>query len=150
MQSGPTSNRKTVCAAPSSIFDPAAPVSEAPKLSRIKTFGSASRNCCRTADVRGAPPFPMLNILERSYLFAGASRSASASGRAIASPTVLMEFALPRSAKAKIACASKRARVYSTSVPPATNALPISHCPPPCIMGPIAIRRIPAGAAAAS
>ena len=114
-------------AEPSSARAPAAPVSEAPKLSRIATFGNASRICSRTPVDNGAPPLPMANNIDKSYVGRGSVTRCSASGRAIASPIVDTEVTTPSATSCHTSCASNRFFVYRTKQPPAVMALPMIH-----------------------
>ena len=148
--SAPTVNLGDDMAVPSSARAPAAPVSDAPKLSRIATLGSAARICSRTPADSGAPPLPMANNIDRSTSGRGVTNSASANGRAMASPMVDTEVTTASDTSRHTSIASKRFLVYRTKQPPAVMALPMIHWPPPCIIGPIDINRARKPEAAAS
>ena len=97
---------------------PPAPVSDAPKLSITITFGSCARSWSLIAGERIAPPEPITITDEVSYDAPGAA-SASASGRAIASPTTMRPVQRSRSTVRHTASASKWWSQFRTMVPPA-------------------------------
>ena len=96
---------------------PAAPVSDAPKLSITIALGSSARSWSFTAGERIAPPDPTTITDEVSYVAPGAAR-ASASGRPIASPTTITELQRSRSTVRQMRSGSKWRSQLSTTVPP--------------------------------
>ena len=101
----PIVKRGPAAGAPTSITEPLAPVSDAPKLSITITSGSAARNSSLTAFDRMAPPEPITASAVRSKRPSCPPR-ASASGRAMASPTTINELARSRSTMRQISSAS--------------------------------------------
>lgn len=149
MTSGSASNIGVVLGLPSSKRFSVTPDSEAPRVSLMMRLGSASRSCARTPADNGAAPLATASTLSRSQR-SGSASSASARGRAVASPRTAIAVTLALDAKSSVLAGSKLRWVVTTKVPPATWQLPRIHWVPPCISGPTVRTRTGNSLAAAS
>jgi hypothetical protein len=105
-----------------------------PNASMSSTPPSFARSRSFTSSENSAPADDITISDDVSYA-APAACSASAIGRAIASPTMEMMFTLSRSTSDQISCASSRRDVASTTLPPLCRPIIAAQCPLPCISG---------------
>ena len=112
---------------------PWCPVSVAPKFSATINVGRCSLNCSLTASDRIAPAEPTYSTLERSRC--KCRGNASAMGRAIASPTIVIVLTRSRSATSHTRSGSKRG--ISTILSPQLKPMKTASCAAPWISGAI-------------
>lgn len=103
------------------------------------TFGSSETSCSRTFFENSAPPEPTTNSELRSYS-APCSAIASASGRAIASPTMVIVITRSRSMSARTFFASNDGT--TTCEVPRQKALNMLYIAAPWISGAVSIQVI--------